>query len=283
MAASQIPFLHILKYFAVTCLVVYILAPFLWLLIMSISSTIDLTAKPLHWIPEKIDLSSYKELLTMGLNSRGETFLYGIRNSLITSLTAVFVSLLASIPAAWVFSRHPGKKNVLLKMAIFTFMLPPIAFALPIYLMLSQIGWLDNSFALSLVYCTIIMPFSVWLIKENMESVPYELEEAAIIDGAGLVKRLLLVVLPLMLPAIGTVALLSLIMSWDEYFYAMLYTSSKVSITLPVVIANLASGRQSNYGLIAAGGILAAAPPVILGLLLQKSLVKGLSQGGVKE
>lgn len=272
----------ILLYIAVIVLLIYIISPFLWLIIMSISSSTDLSTKPLNWLPKKIDLSSYKELLHMGKNTHGESFLFGLRNSFITAITTVFISLLVTFPAAWVFSRYPNKRNIILKIAIVTFMLPPVAYALPIYKTLSTIGWLDNSFALAFVYCTLVMPFCAWLTKENMDAIPFELEESAIIDGAGLFTRLFKIVLPLMMPAIGTVALLALLMSWDEYFYAMLFTNSNNAITLPVVIANLASGRQANYGLIATGGVIAAAPPVIIGLLLQKSLISGLTAGGVK-
>ncbi len=272
----------VLIHVAVLLLVIYILAPFLWLIIMSVSSNPDLTTKPLRWIPQRIDLKSYSELLTLGLNSRGETFLYGLRNSLVTAVTATLISLLVSFPAAWCFSRQKGRKNILLKIAIMMFMLPPIAYALPIYRTLSRWGLLNNSFALGIVYCTIITPFCTWLIKENMEALPYEIEEAAIIDGAGIFRRWFQVVLPLMLPAVGTVALLSMILAWDEFFYALLYTSDITAKTLPVVIASLASGRQSQYGLIAAGGVLAAAPPVLLGLLLQRYLIRGLTLGSVK-
>ena len=269
-------------YVAVLLLVIYILAPFLWLIIMSVSSTPDLTTKPLRWIPLKINLKNYSELLTLGLNSRGEAFLYGLRNSLVTAVTATLISLLVSFPAAYCFSRQKGKKEILLIIAIMMFMLPPFAYALPIYRTLSRWGLLNNSFALAIVYCTFITPFCIWLIKENMEAVPYEIEEAALIDGAGILRRWFQVLLPLMLPAIGTVALLSIILAWDQFFYALLYTSDKTAMTLPVVIANLASGRQSQYGLIAAGGVLAAAPPVLLGLLLQRYLIRGLTLGSVK-
>lgn len=272
----------VLIHVAVLLLVIYILSPFLWLIIMSISCNPDLTTKPLRWIPQKIDLKSYSELLTMGINSRGESFLYGLRNSFITAVTATIISLLVSFPAAWCFSRQKGRKEILLKIAIVMFMLPPIAYALPIYRTLSQLGLLNNSFALAIVYCTFITPFCIWLIKENMEALPYEIEEAALIDGAGIFRRWFQVVLPLMLPAIGTVALLSIILAWDEFFYAMLYTSDNAAKTLPVVISNLASGRQSQYGLIAAGGVLAAAPPVLLGLLFQRYLIRGLTLGSVK-
>jgi len=272
-----------LLYLAVICLVVYLIAPFLWLVIMSFSSANDLTQKPLRWIPSKLDISSYKDLLTMGINSRGELFVNALRNSLTTAFIAVFVSLLVTIPASWVFSRYSGRKRWVLTAAIFTFMLPPVAYALPLYRMLTRMGWLDNSISLAFVYCTIVLPFCVWLIKENIDSIPYELEESAIIDGAGITKRIVLVVMPLLFPALGTVGLLALIMAWDEYFYALLFTSSKEAITLPVVIANLASGRQSNYNLIAAGGVIASTPPVLIGVLFQRALIRGLVQGGVKE
>lgn len=269
-------------YAAVLALVVYILAPFLWLIIMSVSSNPDLTTKPLRWIPHHIDLSNYSQLMTIGVNTWGEAFIYGLRNSFVTAATATTISIVVSFPAAWSFSRQKGRRDIILRIAIIMFMLPPIAYALPIYRILSEWGLLNNSFALAIVHCTIITPFSVWLIKENMEAVPYEIEEAAMIDGASIFRRWTMVVLPLMLPAIGTVALLSMIMSWDEFFYALLYTNDKAAKTIPVVIANLASGRQSQYGLIAASGVLAAFPPVMVGLLLQKYLVKGLTLGGVK-
>lgn len=273
----------VLLYAAVICLVIYLIAPFLWLIIMSFSAANDLTQKPLRWIPSSIDISSYKDLLTMGINSRGELFVNALRNSFTTAFTAVLISLFATVPAAWVLSRYPGKKSWVLTAAIFTFMLPPVAYALPLYRMLTRLGWLNNSLSLALVYCTIVLPFCVWLIKENIDSIPYELEESAILDGAGVARRILLVVMPLLLPALGTVALLAMIMAWDEYFYALLFTSSKEAITLPVVIANLASGRQSNYNLIAAGGVIASTPPVLIGILFQRALIRGLVQGGVKE
>lgn len=276
-------FTQFLKYLALIVLMIFILSPFIWLLIMSVSSSADLTTKPLRWIPQQFSLSSFAELMTLSANSRGEMFLYGLRNSLTTAITTVIISLLVTIPAAWVFSRYSGRKNIILGLSIFTFMLPPVAYCIPLYKMLVRFSLMDNSYALAIVYCTIILPFCAWLIKENIDSIPYELEEASIIDGAGLFQRIEKIVMPLLLPALGTVALMAIIMAWDEYFYAMLFTNTKSAMTLPVVIANLASGRQSNYGLIAAGGVIASAPPVILGMVFQRTLIKGLVSGGVKE
>lgn len=276
-------FVRFLQYAAMILLIIFMIAPFVWLVIMSVSSQTDLTTKPLRWIPEQIDFSSFKELLTMGANSRGEMFVSALRNSLETAVTAVAISLLVTVPAAWVFSRYSGKKNIIMGIAVTTFMLPPIAYCIPLYKSLVNFGVMDNSYALAIVYCTILIPFCVWLMKSNIDDIPYELEEACIIDGAGVWDRLVKIVLPLLLPALGTVALMALIMAWDEYFYAMLFTSSQKAMTLPVVISNLASGRQSKYNLIAAGGVLASAPPVIIGMICQKALIKGLTAGGVKE
>ncbi len=276
-------YVRILQYLAMIILVIFIISPFLWLLIMSISASSDLTVKPLRWIPSQIDFSSFQELLTMGDNSRGELFVSALRNSLTTAVTAVLISLIVTIPAAWLLSRYSGKKNMILGIAIFTFMLPPIAYCIPMYKTLVRFKLMDNSFALAVVYCSMILPFCVWLLKSNVDDIPYELEEACIIDGAGLWDRLFRVVMPLLLPALATVAIMALIQAWDEYFYAMLFTSSKNAMTLPVVIANLASGRQSRYNLIAAAGVLASAPPVIIGMLCQKALIRGLVAGGVKE
>lgn len=273
----------VLEYAAIIALVVYIIAPFLWLVIMSISTAADLTEKPLKWIPAKPTFDSFKSLLVLTKNSRGEAFLFALRNSLRTSILTVSISLTATVPAAWVFSRYPGKKDFILRCAVFTFMLPPVAYALPLYRFLSNSGMLDKFWALSLVYCTIVLPFCVWLLKDAVDTIPFALEEAAILDGAGIFSRIFKVVMPLLLPSIGTVALLALIMAWDEYFYAMLFTNSKNALTLPVVISNLASGRQSNYNLIAAAGVLTSLPPVLVGMIFQKSLIKGLAVGGVKE
>ena len=104
-------FVRFLQYAAMILLIIFMIAPFVWLVIMSVSSQTDLTTKPLRWIPEQIDFSSFKELLTMGANSRGEMFVSALRNSLETAVTAVAISLLVTVPAAWVFPVIPGRKT----------------------------------------------------------------------------------------------------------------------------------------------------------------------------
>lgn len=259
-----------------------VLAPLLWLVLMSISSTNDLTTLPLRWIPHRLDLSRYGRLLSLAPNSQGETFLHALRNTLVVAAGSTALSFALAVPAAWVFSRVRGRHGALLYVIVATYMLPPILFVVPMYRILSALGLLNTTAALILTDTTIVLPFATWLIKGGIDAIPAELEEAAAIDGAALLRTLLAVTLPLARPIIGTTVLLSVLIVWDEFLYALLFTSDDQAQTLTVAIANLATGRITDYGLLATAGILAAAPPVLIGLCLQRALVAGLTGGAVK-
>lgn len=258
------------------------LAPLLWLVIMSISSTNDLTTLPLRWLPAQLDLSRFGRLLSVAANSQGAMFLHALRNTLVVAAGTTVLSFALAIPAAWVFSRHGGRQGVLLYLIVATYMLPPILFVVPMYRILSALSLLNTTTALILTDTTIVLPFATWLIKGGIDAIPIELEEAAAIDGAALWRTLAMVTLPLARPIIGTALLLAVLIVWDEFLYALLFTSNDQAQTLTVAIANLATGRITDYGLLAAAGILAAAPPVLIGLSLQRTLVAGLTGGAVK-
>jgi len=258
------------------------LAPLLWLAVMSISSTNDLTTLPLHWLPAQLDLSRFGRLLSLAANSQGAAFLHALRNTLVVAAGTTALSFALAIPAAWAFSRHGGRQGVLLYVIVATYMLPPILFVVPMYRILSALGLLNTTLALILTDTTIVLPFATWLIKGGIDAIPIELEEAAAIDGARLWRTLATVTLPLARPIIGTALLLAVLIVWDEFLYALLFTSNDQAQTLTVAIANLATGRITDYGLLAAAGILAAAPPVLIGLSLQRTLVAGLTGGAVK-
>jgi multiple sugar transport system permease protein len=271
----------VLTYAAVILLVIVTLAPLVWLFIMSISSTKDLTSIPIHWLPDQADFSRYEKLLTIAAHSAGEEFVYALRNSLIAALGASAIALLAGIPAAYSFSRFPGRMG-LLYTVLGTYMMPPVALILPLYMVFSALGLLNNVAALVIVYCTILLPFVTWLLKANFDSVPIEIEQAARMDGAGLFGVLRHVTLPISRAGLGTAVLFALLLAWDEFFYALLYTNDIRAKTLPVAIADFAAGRATDYGLISAAGVLAALPPLVIAFFLQKSLIAGLATGGVK-
>lgn len=269
-----------LLYLSVLVVVVSILAPVVWLLISSVSSTNALTTVPLRWIPDTLDLSRYKALLSQEPGGFGETFLYALRNSLGAAFGATTISLLVAIPAAYSFSRF-GRIGLLYGV-LATYMIPPVALILPLYGILAALGLLNTVWGLALVYCTILSPFVTWLLKTNFDAVPVELEEAAAIDGLGRWATLLRITLPLALPALSTATIWAILLSWDEFFYALLFTANQNAKTLPVTIADFAAGRAVDYGLICAAGVLAALPPILIGFLLQRGLLSGLTAGSVK-
>ena len=262
-------------------LAVIILAPVVWLFIMSISPAADLTARPIVWWPQTVDFSRYGILLSSVENSAGAAFVASLVNSILVAGMATIAALVLAIPAAWAVSRTPSV-GWSLYMVIATYMLPPVALAVPLYFGLAHLGLLNSVFGLALVYLTILAPFTTWLMKSGFDAIPKEIEAAAMMDGAGLFATLRIITLPLAAPVMATSALFAFLLAWDEFFYALLFTSDLRAKTLTVAIADLAGGRVSDYGLIATAGVLAALPPVVIGLVMQRALISGLTSGGVK-
>jgi multiple sugar transport system permease protein len=269
-------------YILVALLCLVILAPVAWLLISSVSSTRDLTALPLRWWPSQLDFSRYQGLLSLVPGSPGATFLRALGNSLAAALGATALSLAVAIPAAYSLSRMPGRRGGLLYLVLATYMLPPVALVLPLYALLARVGLLNTVTGLALVYCTILAPFATWLLKSNFDAVPLEIEESAQIDGLGRWGVLGRITLPLALPGLSTATVWAILLAWDEFFYALLFTSNVSAKTLPVTIADFAAGRAVDYGLICAAGVVAALPPILIGFLLQRGLLSGLTAGSVK-
>lgn len=275
------PLLTVFIYLSALLLAAMILAPIVWLFIMSVSPAADLAAKPLAWWPATVDFSRYQELLSRVKNTTGAAFTASMINSIVVSGLATIAAIALAIPAGWAVSRTPSI-GWSLSMVIATYMLPPVALAVPLYMALAHFGMLNSVFGLALVYLTMLAPFTTWLMKSGYDSIPREIEAAAMIDGANLFQTLRIITLPLAAPVMATSALFAFLLAWDEFFYALLFTSDQRAKTLTVAIADLAGGRVSDYGLIATAGVLAALPPVLIGLLTQRALISGLTSGGVK-
>ena len=269
-----------LLYLAVFALIISILAPFTWLIISSLASTRDLTTLPLSWIPPHASWSRYAEIM---FGPSGETFRYGLRNSIAVASLSTFISLVAAILAAYSLSRFPGKmRSSLLYVMLGTYMMPPVALLLSLYILIRSLHLLNTVVGLALVYCTFLTPFLTWILKGFFDSIPKDLEEAAQVDGASRVRTLVLIVIPLAMPGIVAALLLGLLLAWDEFFYALIFTSTNASTTLPVAIASFTKRHAVDYGMMAAGGVVAAIPPVIVAIFAQKHLISGLTKGGVK-
>jgi len=267
---------------AALLLAAVVLMPVIWMGLMSVSSTNDLTTLPLRWLPHEWDFSRYAKLVTFAENSVGANFLAALRNSMIVATLGSALAVLIGIPAAWSVSRMPRRYSWMLRVSVATYMLPPVVLVVPMYLGLSAFGALNSPYSLALIYLSILAPFTAWLLKSNFDNVPFEIEQAAMMDGANLLQTLRHVTLPLAAPGLATAALFAFLLAWDEFFYALLFTADQRAKTLTVAIADLAGGRIADYGLIAAAGIIAALPPVAIGFVLQKALISGLTTGSVK-
>lgn len=268
-------------YLAAITVAIVTLAPLLWLFIMSIASAKDLMTVPLKFIPEQFDFSRYAILLGLEGDLSPNPFLHALRNSIIAATGATAIALVCAIPASYAFSRR-NAPQLLLFVMLATFMMPPVTYILPLYTMFSDFGMLNNPVTLIAVYCTMLLPFATWLLKSNLDVLPVEVEHAATVEGAGTVRIIWSIVLPMAKPALIAAAMLSFLLAWDEFFYSLLFNSDLRGKTLPVAIADFAAGRVTDYGVIAAIGILASIPPTLIAVFFQKHLVHGLAAGGVK-
>jgi len=261
-----------------------ILAPFAWLFISSVASQADLLAKPLKFWPEHVDFSRYARIFSGDAGDEtAYTFYRAMFNSARIALTVTVISLTAGSLAAYAFTRMQGNfKDKLLYLLIYTYMLPPIAIIIPMFLIMSKLGLLDTIYSLIIVYSSFITPFVVWLMRGFLATLPVELEEAAMVDGLTRMQAFFRVILPLAVPGLVATGIFAFLMAWDEFMYALIFTSSIDAKTISVAIAEFSGKNAVDYGMIAAGGVLAALPPVILALVFQKYIISGLTSGSVK-
>lgn len=273
---------RIALYAAVLLFLAVTLLPVFWMFVVSVAPPADLTEKPLRFIPRSVDWANYAKLTSLEDGGPGIAFLSSLRNSLVVALGSTAISLVVALPAAWAFSRSRGRYDALLYAILATYMMPAVALLLPLYFLISWLGLLNTTMGLIVVYCSILVPFVTWFAKSTFDAIPREIEQAALIDGASFLSLMRLVTLPLARAGIATTALFAILLAWDEFFYSLLFTSNVDAKTLPVTIADFAGGKATDFGLIAAAGLLTALPPVLLSFLLQKALVSGLTAGGVK-
>ena len=261
---------------------VAILAPFLWLVYSSVVAQTDLLDRPLHWWPSTVTLSRYREIFSADEGSAA-LFRSALWNSFVVATGTVAVSLVIGILGGYALARlrFPLRRTSLMAFLV-TYMLPPISLIIPLYLLLSRFGLLDTKTGLIIVYCSLATPFTLWTMSNFFGTLPVELEEAARVDGCGRLGALWRVILPLSRPGIVATALFGFLLCWDEFLYSLIFTSTSAAKTIPVAIAEFTGRNAVDFGLIAAGGVLASLPPVLITMVFQRYLLDGLSSGAVK-
>jgi multiple sugar transport system permease protein len=270
---------------AACLMAVVVLAPFAWLIVSSISPSSELLATHTHWIPDDPTLSRYRQIVSSapGGDNVAANFRLAMVNSLVVATATTLISLFVGTLGGYAFARLRFR---LRRTSLFAFlaiyMLPPIALVIPLYLGLAALGLLDTKTGLVVTYCSIVTPFCLWTMSNYFLSMPPDLEEAARVDGCTRLGALVRVILPLARPGVLTTAMFGFLLAWDEFLYALIFTSTTDAKTIPVAIAEFTGKFSSDFGLIAAGGVLASLPPLLLALMFQRYIVGGLTSGAVK-
>jgi multiple sugar transport system permease protein len=250
--------------------------PIYWMIVSSLRTSQDLFGRPTLW-PTTVSLESYRNLLEV------TDYPQQFRNSILVALAVVAITLVASVVIAYAVTRFrvPFKMLIIGSM-LYAYMFPPMLLAIPLYGIFVSLGLADSLLALVIAHCTLTLPLGVWLLWGFFKAMPFELEEAAMVDGCTRLGSFLRVVLPLSLPGIVTVAVFSFLLSWTDYAYALVMISSDTQKTLPVGLASMVGSFELRWGEVMAGATLIALPLFLMFTLLSRYFIQGLAAGATK-
>jgi ABC-type glycerol-3-phosphate transport system permease component len=261
---------------AALALLVFTAFPFAWMASTALKPSREIFVTPPTLWPVHVTLDNVSRLFA-------ETrFLTYFRNSLTVSFATVGLTLLVSVPAAYSLTRFRflGREKIA-GLILFTYMFAPIMIIIPFYVAMRFLGLTNTHVGLILAYTAFCLPFNLWLLRSFFQSIPLEVEEAALLDGSRL-QAIVHVVLPLALPGVVATGVFTFILAWNDYIFARILLSADELKTLPVGIANLYNASVVDWGMIMAAGLLVIAPVAAVFVFIQKFLVAGWGSGGVK-
>lgn len=259
---------------AVILLVIVVLAPFLWLLQMSVKTQEEIFAFP----PKLLSAPTFENYRALW----DSTFRRSFANSAAVSVTSTALAMLLGVPGAYALSRARFRSAGQLSLWVLASrMAPPIAFTIPYFLVYRHLGLLDTRTGLVVIYLTFNLSLVVWLMRSFFDATPRLLEEAAWIDGASLRQAFLRIVLPLAAPGLAATAILCFLYAWNDFFFALILTRTE-AMTAPVAVVNFMNYEGWEWGKIAAGGTLVMLPVLVFSFLVRNFLVRGLTSGALK-
>lgn len=261
----------------VAAIAVYAVFPFYWAVVSSLRSGQALYSTAL--IPDTVSLANYAAVFTE------QPFARNILNSMIVAVTTVLLSLALAVPAAYALGRIAFRGRAMILFAVLAIsMFPQIAVLSGMFEVIQSLGLYNRLLGLSLSNLTMTLPFTVWILTAFMADLPREIEEAAVVDGASPLTIVWRVLLPLMAPAIVATGLLAFILAWNEFLFALTFTLSSETRTVPVAIALIsgATGYELPWGNIMAASVVVTLPLVVLVLIFQRRIVAGLTAGAIK-
>lgn len=272
----------LVKYFVLYTILMpvlfFLLTPCFWIALTSIKTPADIYAIPIKIFPNHITFDNYVYLFNK------TNFTVYFKNSMIVSLTNGIVTVLCSGLAAYTFSRMKFRgKLYILSALLATQAFPPLLLVIPIFILLFSLQLIDSLLGLIAVHIAFSIPFCTWLLKNYFNSIPTELDEAAMIDGCSRAQAALKIVFPLAIPGVVACFLFAFVLSWQEYLFALTLLRNDPVRTISVGITYFLGFRQIQWGPIAAASIVSTLPVAIFFVYLQRFLVQGLTLGGVKE
>jgi multiple sugar transport system permease protein len=285
---TRSPAFEVFRYGAILLALALTLIPILWMASMAFKPVAEwqATGANLTWIPREPTLDNFRYIF--GESSSNlivaleRTATRPILASLLAASLGTVIAMTAGTAAAYGLSRYGSGQNLplaLLQLRLF----PPMAVMIPVMVMWSWLALMDTWYGLALIYGIVTLPFAFWLMKTFFDDMPREIEEAALVEGCSRWRVFTRITLPMMRPALASAALFVFILNWSDYLIALLLTTRNW-VTIPVYMASLSSSMTGQlYGAKAALGLIAAVPPVILGILIQRHLVRGLTFGALKQ
>ena len=257
----------------IACLIT--LVPYLWTFLSGFKERTDIlsTTPKLFFTPT---LENFPEVFIKN------GFMQYLKNSVLTAVLTVGLSLLVGVPCAYAFSRFHifGKKHLYFYF-LTTRMCPGVAEALPLYIMFSKLGLLGTTFGLTLAHCTFIVAFVIYVMRSFFDDIPMELDDAALVDGYGEFGTFWHAILPIVKPGVASTALLAFIFSWNEMLFGLIL-GGQAAKTLPASFSGLITPHGTFWGQLCAASGVVTLPVIILAIFLQKYLIQGLSLGSVK-
>jgi ABC-type glycerol-3-phosphate transport system permease component len=251
--------------------------PFFWMLSTALKPSEEIFATPPGLIPLRPTLENFHRLFAE------TSFLGFFRNSVVTAGATVLLTLAVSSLGAYGLTRFRfrGRETVAATILL-TYMFAPIMIIIPFYILVKQLGIVNTRLALVLSYTTFCLPFCLWVLRAFFQSIPLELEEAALVDGADRRRAVWYVVLPLALPGLIAAAIFTFILAWNDFLFALVLVTSDDLKTLPIGVNDLFNATIVDWGMIMAAGVMITVPTILFFAAVQRYLVQGWGAGGVK-
>jgi multiple sugar transport system permease protein len=269
---------YVLAYVLLAVLSIWTIFPFYWQVATSLRRDVDLYSTSLALIPTSLTLDHYARVF--GPNS---PFAGQFLNSAIVGVGVTLVAVAIGALAAYALSRlRFFGRGALARVLVYAYLAPGTMLFIPLFVMMNNLGLRDNLIGLALAHLTFSVPFAAWLLMGYFRSIPVELEEAAMVDGASRLTALLRIVLPLSGPALVVVAVFAFTLSWNEFLYAFVLIQSPTRMTAPVGLFSYLNGDTTYWGQMMAAATVMSAPPLLLYFFGQRWVISGWTAGAVK-